>query len=81
MSEYFESMLSKCQCCSRRGHSTQHCLLVMVEKWEKCLDKKGALLTDLSKTFDFLSRKLLLAKINAYAFDESSLKYTKNCFK
>ena len=53
----------------------------MVEKWKKCIDKKGtcgALLTDLSKAFDCLPYQLLLAKLNAYGFDESSLKYVKN---
>ena len=53
----------------------------MVEKWEKCLDKKGtcgALLTNLSKAFDCLPCKPLLAKLNANGFDESSLKYMKN---
>ena len=72
LSEYFEPILSKYQCDSWKDHSTQHCLLVMVEKWKKCLDKKwtrGTLLTDLSKA---------LAKLNAYGFDELSLKYVNN---
>ena len=53
----------------------------MVEKWKKYLDKKGncgVLLTDLSKAFHFLPNKSLLAKLNAYGFDEYSLKYMKN---
>ena len=40
MSEYFEPILSKCQCSLRKGHSAQHCLLVMIEEWKKCLNKK-----------------------------------------
>ena len=38
----------------------------MLEKWKLAVDKGkslGALLTDLSKAFDFLSHDLLLAKI------------------
>ena len=35
----------------RKGHSTEQCLNVMIERWKKALDKKkyvGAVLTDLS---------------------------------
>ena len=35
----------------------------------------GALLTDLSKAFDCLSLELLIAKLDAYGFDKSSLKF------
>ena len=35
----FNHVLSKWQCGFRKGFSTQHCLLVMTEKWRTCLDK------------------------------------------
>ena len=55
MYKYFYQILSKYQCGFRQGHNTQHCLLMMVEKWKEALDKGGlggALLTDFSKAFD-----------------------------
>ena len=81
LSTFFEPILSKFQCGFRKGHSTEHCLLVMIEKWKKCLDEKGvcaALLTDLSKAFDCLPHNLLLAKLHAYGVDKPALKYIKD---
>ena len=43
------------------------------DKKETC----GAVLKDSFKDFRCLQHKLLLAKLNAYGFDESSLKYIK----
>ena len=77
MYKYFNHILSKWQCGFRKGFSTQHCLLVMTEKWQKCLDKggiSGAILTDLSKAFDCILHNLLIAKLAVYGFDYQSLR-------
>ena len=77
MNKYFNHILSKWQCGFRKGFSTQHCLLVMTEKWRKCLDRGGiigAILTDLSKAFDCILHDLLMVKLVAYGFDYQSLR-------
>ena len=74
---YFESILSQCQCGFSKGFSVLTILLPMIEKWREPLDSGGnfgALLTDLSKTFNCLSYDLLLAKLYAYGLDIPSLK-------
>ena len=76
MYSYFNQILSKHQCGFRQGHSTQHSLLLMVEKLKKCLDNsgvRGMLLTDFSKAFHCLRHDLLIAKLAAYGFDQPSL--------
>ena len=51
---YFNSIFSKYLCGYRKGYSTQHTLLYMLENLKKALDRKkftGILMTDLSKAF------------------------------
>ena len=81
MEAYFETILSPNQCGFRKGFSAQHCLISLIEKWKKSIDNGGAfgaLMTDLSKAFDCLSHELLIAKLEAYGFDEKSLKLIYN---
>ena len=74
---FFESILSKYQCGFRRGYNAQNCLMTLTEKWKKSVDNGGALgalFTDLSIAFDYLSHELVIAKLDAYGFDKSALK-------
>ena len=77
ISGFFDNFLSEKQCGFRKGYSTQHCLVNLLEKWKSSVDKgktSGALLTDLSKAFDCLDHELLTAKVNAYGFDLPALR-------
>ena len=57
LSNHFDNILWKFQCGFRKGHSPQHGLLLLIDKWEKANDNNKvfcALLTDLSKAFVFV---------------------------
>ena len=73
---YFNCILSKYLCGFRKYHSTQHCLLFMIEMLKKSLDNglfSGIALTDLSKAFDSIAHGLLIAKLNAYGVSNQAL--------
>jgi hypothetical protein len=75
----------------RRGYSCQDTLLSLMESWHADLrqgNKVGALLMDLSKAFDCMAHKLLIAKLAAYGMStqatkilESYLSARKQCVK
>ena len=75
---YMQKFMSPFLCGFRKGFSTQHCLIAMIEKMKSSLDKShyaAALLTDLSKAFDCINHELLIAKLHAYGFTHSSLMF------
>ena len=60
----------------RKNHSTQHCLMYMLENWKNMLDKGGyvcAMFMDLSKAFDTIHYYLIIAKFGAYGFLQDAL--------
>ena len=40
MSDFFDKMFSMYQCGFKKGFSSQHCLVAMLEKWKSSNDKK-----------------------------------------
>ena len=81
MSLHVEEYLSPYLCGYRKRFSTQQALLSFLERWKNILDKKGyggAVLMDLSKTFDTFNLDFLIAKLHAYGFSEESLQLIKS---
>ena len=79
--DYVQNFLSPFLCGYRKGYSAQHALLLMLERWRVFIDKGGyggGVLMDLSKAFDTLDHDLLIAKLHAYGFSKSALKFIKS---
>ena len=83
MNTYMEPLLAPEMSGFRKGHSCQHVLLKFVEDTYSSLDNSeatGALLSDLSKAFDSLPYRLLIAKLRAYGFGVGACKLLANYF-
>ena len=80
----FCDIFSKYQCAFRTGFSAQHCLVSILKKWKSAINIKesfGELLTDLPTAFNCLSHNLLIAKLNAYGFSMSTLRFAHSYLK
>ena len=73
--DFFNKVVSKFLSAFRKGYSCETVLIKMIEDWWKCLSEHkvvAAMLVDLSKAFDCLPHKLLLAKLSAYGLSNDS---------
>ena len=74
MTNFLSDFISAC----RKGYSTNHVLLKLIENWKAALDSNlftGAVLMDLSKAFDCIPHDLLIAKLHAYGFSFQTLTF------
>ena len=68
----------------RENYNTQHLLIRLLEEWRLYHENNyfvGAVMTDLSKAFDCISHDLLIAKIEAYGFDNYTTRYVYSYLK
>ena len=78
ISSYIVNFLSPQLFGYRKDQSTGLCMMIMIEAWKKALNIKdvdGAILSHLSKAFGRVNHDLLVAKLEAYGFGKSALKF------
>ena len=76
LSRHAKKVLSKLPCGFRKARSNHHALLRLLHSWQKALDNSdyvGIVLMDLSKACDCIPQDLLIAKLEAYDLDKTSL--------
>ena len=81
---YFENIFSPYISGFRKGHSCESVLLCLVENVKLNMDNGnmyGALLTDLSKAFECLPHRLLIAKLKPYGLSNDSCMLIANYFQ
>ena len=64
----------------RKNHSTQHCLMYMLEDWKNMLDSGYvcAMLMDLSKALHTIHHDLIIARFFTGWFSQDALQYMRS---
>ena len=65
----------------RKNHSTQHCLMYILEILKNMVNKGGyvcAMLMDLSNGFDIVHLRLIIARLGAYGFSQDTVQYMRS---
>ena len=68
----------------RENYNTHHVRIRLLEEWRLYLDNNyfvGAVMTGLSKAFDCIPHVLLIAKLEAYGFDNYTIRYVYSYLK
>ena len=73
LNTYFRDIFDEALSAFRTGYSCQDTLLVLTKKAIKEHQSAGAILMDLSKVFDCMPHKLLIAKFKAYGLEDLSI--------
>ena len=83
LSEMFEPILDTFLSAYRKHFSCETTLIRLTEDWKHVADKEHAsviLSTDMSKAFDSIHPKLLLAKFKAYGLSDPALRLMRSYF-
>ena len=74
--KYFQTRFSKFPYGFCKGYNAQHCPLAIIGKWQTFVVNWSvleALLTDLSKVFDYIPHDSKIVKLAAHGFEANSL--------
>ena len=77
LSLFTKDKFSPLLCGFRKNYSTQHALILPIERFKHCLHNSGviaAVLIDLSKAYDCIPHDLLIAKLHNYGISMQALK-------